>query len=83
MFAFFKSRKKNFPPFETLAKSQIKEKYFVRTMQWGWLNETMIHVLDHKNQSPRMITMDPWPQQVYLDADGSKTIEEYVYWMAK
>lgn len=30
-----------------------------------------------------MIAMDEWPQQIYLDADGQKTIAEYVVWMAK
>ena len=26
--------------------------------------------------------MDEWPQQIYLDADGQKTIAEYILWMA-
>jgi hypothetical protein len=26
--------------------------------------------------------MDPWPQIVYLAADGRKTISEFVYYMA-
>ncbi|MBQ4819318.1 hypothetical protein [Aquimarina sp. MMG016] len=57
-----------------------KHKYFIRTLQWDWLNEEMIHLFD--NKSPRVITMDEWPQQIYLDADGQKTIEEYIIWMA-
>ncbi len=81
MLKFFKQKRPKFPPFDTLANSEIKDKYFVRTMEWGWLNETMIHVID--SNAPRMITMDPWPQQIYLDADGSKTIHDYVIWMAK
>lgn len=81
MFNLFKRKHKNLPPFEKLESSDIKDKYFVRTMQWAWFNEKMIHVID--SNQPRMITMDPWPQQIYLDADGQKTIKEYVLSMAK
>jgi len=82
IFNLFKRNERQYPSFEALENSEIKNKYFVRTMQWGWLNEKMIHVFDTFGPKPRMITMDPWPQQIYLDADGSKTIREYVLWMA-
>jgi len=61
---------------ELLTYEAIKDRYFYRTQKWDWLNETMIHVFDSK--SPRMVTMDPWPQVVFLDAVGDKTVKEYI-----
>ncbi len=29
-----------------------------------------------------MLTMDPWPQIVFLESDGQKTVTEFVYNMA-
>ena len=80
MFGFFKKKPKELPEFEHLKNYSNKDKYFIRTLQWDWLNEQMIHLFD--NKGPRMITMDEWPQQIYLDADGQKTIEDYIVWMA-
>lgn len=80
MFGLFKKKPKVYPPFETLQRVTIKDKYFVRLAQWDWLNDEMIHVFD--NHVPRIITMDPWPQIIYLEADGKKTISEFVYQMA-
>lgn len=80
MFGIFKKKPKELPKFDFLHSYEKKHKYFIRTLQWDWLNEEMIHLFD--NKSPRVITMDEWPQQIYLDADGQKTIEEYIIWMA-
>jgi len=80
MFGLFKKKPKVLPNFNYLENYSNRDKYFVRTLQWDWLNETMIHLFD--NKSPRMITMDEWPQQIYLDANGQKTIAEYILWMA-
>ncbi|MDA9774320.1 hypothetical protein N9B82_05125 [Saprospiraceae bacterium] len=82
MLNFFKKRSQKLPPFETLRDSSLRDKYFARTMQWGWFTEETIHVFDVGGPVPRMVTMDPWPQQIYLDADGQITIKEYVLWMA-
>ncbi|NOU58510.1 hypothetical protein [Marinifilum caeruleilacunae] len=80
MFGIFKKKAKELPNFDHLKSYPNKDLYFVRTLQWDWLNEEMIHLFD--NKSPRVITMDKWPQQIYLDADGQKTIKEYIIWMA-
>ena len=66
---------------ENIEKSPLKDKYFAKTEEWDWLNKEMIHVFDSK--SPRMITMDPWPQIVYLEAMGDKTVKEYIYDFSK
>ncbi|WP_298900261.1 hypothetical protein [uncultured Psychroserpens sp.] len=62
--------------FEALESSEIKDSYFYRNSKWDWLNNDMIHVFD--NERPRVITMDPWPQKVFLDALGQQTVEEYI-----
>lgn len=79
MLNFFK-RKKVKVFFDELASSPIKDKYFVRTCQWRWLDKNSIVVTD-KNQ-PRVITLDPWPQLVFLGATGEVTISEFVYHMS-
>jgi hypothetical protein len=68
------------PAFPLLAASPIKDKYFIRTCQWRWLDEKSIYITD-KNQ-PRVITLDTWPQVVYLEATGDKTIAEFIEQMA-
>ena len=55
-------------------------KYFHRVAAWDWLNKEMIHVTDP--HGPRMITMDPWPQKIFLDATGERTIAGYITDMA-
>lgn len=58
----------------------MKDQYFARTLQWNWLDDKMIHLFDHREG--RMVTMDEWPQLVYLDADGQRTVDEYIHYMA-
>lgn len=81
MFGLFKSNGRKLPEFKKLKESEIKDQYFYRTASWDWLNEDSIRVLDPK--SPRIITMDAWPQLVFLEANGQKTIEDLVLHMAK
>lgn len=57
-------------------QADILHKYFHRTERWDWLAKGVIHVID--SRAPRLITMDPWPQQIYLDATGERTIGEYI-----
>jgi len=80
MFGIFKRKKREMPPFDDLNNSQLRDKYFIRLAPWDWLNQEMIHVFDLN--SPRVITMDPWVQIIYLEADGQKTVHELVYQMA-
>ena len=79
MFGLSKKNKK-YPPFNALKLSPDKNKFFVRTCQWRWLNKNSIIVSD-KHQ-PRVITLDPWPQLVFLAAKGDKTISEFIFYMA-
>jgi len=59
-----------------MEQANMGHKFFSRTEEWDWLNREMIHVFDSKR--PRMITMDPWPQRIYLDADGQRTVDAYI-----
>jgi len=79
MFSFFK-RKPNYPSFTALQSFQKKDAYFIRVAQWYWLNDEMITIIDPHNA--RMLTMDPWPQLVFLAANGQMTVQEYVHYMA-
>ncbi|WP_153800645.1 hypothetical protein [Foetidibacter luteolus] len=80
MFSFFK-RNKRIPPFERLKSYDYQHYYFRRIASWGWVNSSTIFVSDPN--SPRVITMDPWPQKIFIAADGQKTISEYTYEVAK
>lgn len=79
MFNFFK-RTKKFPRFETLEGFAQKDCYFVRRARWYVLDKKMITIVDP--HQPRMLTMDPWPQTVFLESDGQKTVAEFIYYVA-
>ena len=49
-------------------------------MSWGWLNEEQVYLVDPNN--PRIITMDPWPQLIFIHADGTKSVKEFIEWLA-
>src|SRR2546430_1194553 len=78
MFNLF--NKKQLPLFEHLYLSEYQNKYFVRIAEWDWLNKENITVYD--SYQPRMLTLDPWPQLVFVAANGQMTVKEYVYYMA-
>lgn len=80
MFNLFKSNKK-LPPFPALKKFPQRDLYFLRAASWMWTSESQIIAIDQ--HAPRIITMDPWPQLIFVAAEGQKTIEEYVYSMAE
>ncbi len=70
-------KENNRPSFTYLHHSPIKEQYFIRVAQWDWLDPEHITVLDPN--SPHVITLDPWPQWIFLDATGQCMVKEYVY----
>lgn len=79
MLQFFR-KKKTVPRFELLEFSAISNKYFIRTASWRKLDKQHIVVTDP--HGPRLITLDPWPQIVFLSADGQLTVTEYIYQLA-
>lgn len=57
----------------------MNSKYFSRTAPWSKLSEQQITVHDSKSaNAPRMVTMEPWHQIVFLAADGQHTVGEFV-----
>ena len=78
MFSFLK-KKKDLPEFDFIKTFSEKEKYFVRVKKWNWLNSEQISLLEKDSDGKiKMTTMDYWPQEMFLDADGQKTILEYL-----
>lgn len=59
----------------------MKEKYFVRIKKWEWLDEETITIID--DSSPKMITLEPMMQLVYLEADGQLTVQEFLDWLSE
>lgn len=79
MFNFFKRNvQAKDLQFVELDQYSDRERYFYRVKKWYWLTDKEIVVMD----MPRFITLDPWPQQVFLDALGQKTIMEYIHFLA-
>ena len=79
MFNLFK-RKKGIPPFDVLEGYSQKDWYFVRSARWYPMGNSMITVIDP--HQPRLLTLDPWPQIVFLEADGQRTVSEFVHYLA-
>jgi hypothetical protein len=79
-FNFFQTSRPVVPAFEDLKKSPVKDSYFYRAAPWYWLSNDMITIND--NHAPRVITLDPWPQMIFLHATGKLTISEYVDYVA-
>ena len=79
MYNLFKKTKK-YPPFPVLDAFDKKDHYFIRTATWDFLNAETVYVNDP--YGPRVFTMDPWPQLVFLGANGVLTVTEYVHYMA-
>jgi len=76
MFKRFKT-KRSYPPFKTLHEFSDRNKYFVRTAGSRALGKDHISIIDP--HGPRIFTLDPWPELIFMSADGLQTIEEYIY----
>ncbi|SHM74185.1 hypothetical protein [Chitinophaga sp. CF418] len=79
MFNFFRKRPKvDAYSLEALASYPNKNKYFVRAARFMELdyNQCTITVIDP--HGPRMITMDPWPESIFLNATGQRTVRQYI-----
>ncbi len=74
---YFSTRK---PAFNSLNGFEHKDKYFYRVASWYWHNHTQITIIDP--HGPRVITLDTWPQIVFLEARGRLTVTEFVDDMA-
>lgn len=79
MFNFF-SKKSTYAPSDYFLASSTKDKYFYRLMPFSKLNDGAVVAYDPN--APRIITFDPWPQQIFLNATGLVTVHEFLNTMA-
>ena len=78
MFSFLK-KKKDLPEFDFIKSYSERGKYFVRIKKWNWLDSAQITLLEKDSDGKvKMTTMEYWHQEMFLDADGQKTISEYL-----
>lgn len=80
MFNLFRLNRK-IPEFDRLKGYQFQNYYFRRIAPWAWQDKFTIFVIDPN--APRFITMDPWPQKIFIAANGQLTISDYVYAVAR
>lgn len=68
------------PSFDKLKVSPIKDCHFYRVAQWYKIANGDIMVVDPN--TPRVVTFDPWPRIIFLEAQGKQTVTEFVFYMA-
>lgn len=78
MFNFFR-KQKEIPNFSIINSYQKKDLYFSRSKKWNWLNDKQIFLADNDSYGKiKMVTLDFWSQEMFLDANGQKTVTEYL-----
>jgi len=78
MFNFFR-KEKEIPNFSIINSYQKKDLYFSRSKKWDWLNDKQIFLADNDCYGKiKMVTLDFWSQEMFLDANGQKTVTEYL-----
>ncbi|WP_300022794.1 hypothetical protein [uncultured Maribacter sp.] len=79
IFNNFLKKNKSIPEFEFIKSYEFKDKYFSRVKKWTWIKQDQISLMEKdENGQVKMTTMEYWFQEMFLDADGQKTIEEYL-----
>lgn len=73
---FKRTNKQALPPFESLSIYPHKDKYFYRVASWYPYDGKNIAITDP--HGPRVITLDPWPQIIFISAKGKMTVQQYV-----
>ena len=78
MFNFFR-KQKEIPNFRIIKNYSKKDLYFSRSKKWDWLNDKQIFLADNDSYGKiKMVTLDFWSQEMFLDANGQKTVTEYL-----
>ncbi len=54
----------------------LENKFFFRVVQYNYLNAREIFVITQ--HIPRVLTLEGWPMQVFLQADGQKRVAHYL-----
>ncbi len=79
MFNFFK-KTKTAPRFILTKNFHRRDYYFTRNAEWGWLDQENVFVKDTRKS--RVIPLDSWGLNIFVSANGDKTVEEFVYHVA-
>src|SRR5690349_14729376 len=79
LFSLFRPLKK-IPPFLRLQQYSSRDLYFRRTAAWDIGSDYELIVIDPKQ--PRLLTLDPWPEMIFMSADGQRTVAEYIQYAA-
>ncbi|WKL47495.1 hypothetical protein Q1W71_21370 [Flavobacterium pectinovorum] len=78
MLNFFK-KQNEIPNFSIIKNYSKKDLYFSRSKKWDWLNDKQIFLTDNDSYGKiKMVTLDFWSQEMFLDANGQKTVTEYL-----
>jgi hypothetical protein len=79
LFKFF--RRTDFIPSDEFLTHELSNKYFYRKMPFRLLDKNKIVAFDPN--SPRMITFDPWPEGIFLNANGKLMLKQFLINTAK
>jgi hypothetical protein len=60
----------------------MDERYFSRAATWSRMGERLVVHDSFSSKAPRMITMEPWHEVVFMAADGEHTVDAFVRQMA-
>lgn len=73
------NKKQTIPEFEFIKSYLHKDKYFSRVKKWNWLNSEHISLIEKNDEGKiKMTTLEYWPQEMFLDANGQLTIADYL-----
>ena len=77
----FLSKSNSYVPSSYFLEHLFKDKYFYRLMPFSKLDGD--HIVAYDPYAPRVITFDPWPEQIFINATGSITVHQFLDTTAK
>jgi hypothetical protein len=81
MFSIFHKKSKFIlPPFIELAEYPDRDKYFYRQVEWYYINNHQIAIIDPTRPEP--VPMEILHQLVFMDAKGQMTVRQYIEYAA-
>jgi hypothetical protein len=58
--------------------NEMDDLFFSRAATWNWMDKKLVVHDSFSSKAPRMITMEPWHEVVFMAADGTHTVDEFV-----
>lgn len=56
----------------------MDDQYFSRAATWSRVKDRLLVHDSFSPKAPRMVTMEPWHEVVFMAADGQHTVDEFV-----